>query len=264
MDLSHTTVFVVDDEQSVRSAISSLCEDAGHTARACASPEAFLQEDRPNTPSCLVLDVRFPGASPNGLELQRALLDVDAWIPTIFISGHADIRIAVEAMKRGAVDFFEKPFREQELLDAIRRGLEEDLASIERLDYKAKIQSRVASLTERERDIMLLMARGLIAKQIAGELRISEVTAKIHRAKMLKKLDVRTPIDVARLVDSLTEDSSRASKSKAPIKLALPAAADGVNEAVKIVNAGIGLSTTLHIGATARPLWMPRRETPTR
>ena len=203
------TVYVVDDEIQIRNAIASLCEETGHQVRLFASTDEFLNESLSNGPSCLVLDVRFPGTSPTGLELQRRLADSGVSIPIVFISGHSDVRVSVEAMKRGAVEFLPKPFREQEILDAIRHGIDRDRRRMEREDAVRGARQRVETLTVREREIMLLMAEGLVAKQIAAKLQLSEVTVKVHRARMMRKLELRSPIEVARLIDSMAQETAR-------------------------------------------------------
>ncbi len=210
MNLNQATVYVVDDEIQIRNAIGSLCEETGHQVRLFASTDEFLTESLSNGPSCLVLDVRFPGTSPTGLELQRRLAEAGVPIPIVFISGHSDVRVSVEAMKHGAVEFLPKPFREQEILDAIRHGIERDRRRLERADSVREARQRVETLTAREREIMLLMAEGLIAKQIAAKLGVSEVTIKVHRARMMRKLELRSPIEVARLIDSMGGEAEMA------------------------------------------------------
>jgi FixJ family two-component response regulator len=208
MSTNQAIVYVVDDEIQIRSAIGSLCEETGHQVKLFASTDEFLEERLSAGPSCLVLDVRFPGTSPTGLELQRRLAETGVPIPIVFISGHSDVRVSVEAMKRGAVEFLPKPFREQEILDAIRHGLERDRRRIQRNDAVREARQRVETLTVREREIMLLMAEGLVAKQIAARLGVSEVTAKVHRARMMRKLELRSPIEVVRLIDSVSGEIS--------------------------------------------------------
>ena len=206
---NQATVYVVDDEMQIRNAIGSLCEETGHQVRLFASTDEFLTENLSDGPSCLVLDVRFPGTSPTGLELQRRLAESGVPIPIVFISGHSDVRVSVEAMKRGAVEFLPKPFREQEILDAIRHGIDRDRRRMEREDAVRGARQRVETLTVREREIMLLMAEGLVAKQIAAKLQLSEVTVKVHRARMMRKLELRSPIEVARLIDSMAQETAR-------------------------------------------------------
>jgi FixJ family two-component response regulator len=207
MNSGQATVYVVDDEIQIRTAIGNLCEETGHQVKLFATTEAFLAESISPGPSCLVLDVRFPGTSPTGLELQRRLAETGVPIPIVFISGHSDVRVSVEAMKRGAVEFLPKPFREQEILDAIRHGIERDRRRLEREDSMREARQRVETLTAREHEIMLLMAEGLVAKQIAARLGVSEVTAKVHRARMMRKLQLRTPIEVVRLIDSMGHET---------------------------------------------------------
>jgi FixJ family two-component response regulator len=209
MNSNQATVYVVDDETQIRNAIGSLCEETGHQVRLFASTDEFLAESLSEGPSCLVLDVRFPGTSPTGLELQRKLAESGVPIPIVFISGHSDVRVSVEAMKRGAVEFLPKPFREQEILDAIRHGIDRDRRRMEREDAVREARQRVETLTVREREIMLLMAEGLVAKQIAAKLQLSEVTVKVHRARMMRKLELRSPIEVARLIDSMGREAAR-------------------------------------------------------
>ena len=209
MSSNQATVYVVDDEVQIRNAIGSLCEETGHQVRLFASTDEFLTESLSDGPSCLVLDVRFPGTSPTGLELQRRLAESGVPIPIVFISGHSDVRVSVEAMKRGAVEFLPKPFREQEILDAIRHGIDRDRRRMEREDTVRGARQRVETLTVREREIMQLMAEGLVAKQIAAKLQLSEVTVKVHRARMMRKLELRSPIEVARLIDSMAQETAR-------------------------------------------------------
>ena len=207
MSSGQATVYIIDDEIQIRKAIGSLCEETGHRVRLFASTDEFLAESVAEGPACLVLDVRFPGTAPTGLELQRRLVETGVPIPIVFISGHSDVRVSVEAMKRGAVEFLPKPFREQEILDAIRHGIERDRRRMEREDTMREARQRVETLTARERDIMLLMAEGLVAKQIAARLGVSEVTVKVHRARMMRKLELRSPIEVVRLVDSVGREA---------------------------------------------------------
>lgn len=203
MSSIQATVYVVDDEIQIRNAIGSLCEETGHQVRLFASTDEFLTESLSGGPSCLVLDVRFPGTSPTGLELQRRLAKTGVPIPIVFISGHPDVRVSVEAMKLGAVEFLPKPFREQEILDAIRHGIERDRRRLERENAVREARQRIEALTAREREIMLLMSEGLVAKQMAAKLQLSEVTVKVHRARMMRKLELRSPIEVVRLIDSM-------------------------------------------------------------
>lgn len=210
MSSNQATVYVVDDEIQIRDAIGNLCEETGHQVRLFASTDEFLTESLSTGPSCLVLDVRFPGTSPTGLELQRKLAESGVPIPIVFISGHSDVRVSVEAMKWGAIEFLPKPFREQEILDAIRHGIERDRKRLEREDVLRDARQRVETLTVREREIMQLMADGLVAKQIAAKLSVSEVTVKVHRARMMRKLELRSPIEVVKLIDSMERETDSA------------------------------------------------------
>ncbi|MGY8664760.1 response regulator [Bradyrhizobium sp. UFLA05-109] len=203
MGTSRATIYVIDDDEQIRSALADLCQDAGLDVKLFGSTDEFSFEELSDGPSCLVLDVRFPGTSPTGLDLQRTLADSGVSVPIVFISGHSDIRVSVEAMKRGAVEFLPKPFREQEFLDAVRLGVERDRRRLEREFIVREARRRFEELTVRERDILLLMAEGLVAKQIAARLNVSEVTVKVHRARMMRKLQLRSPIEVVRLVDSI-------------------------------------------------------------
>lgn len=209
MNSIQATVYVVDDEIQIRNAIGGLCEETGHQVKLFASTDEFLEQELSVGPSCLVLDVRFPGTSPTGLELQRRLAKSGVPIPIVFISGHPDVRISVEAMKLGAIEFLPKPFREQEILDAIRHGIERDRRRLEREDTVRAARQRVETLTAREREIMLLMSEGLVAKQMAAKLQLSEVTVKVHRARMMRKLELRSPIEVARLIDTMRQETAQ-------------------------------------------------------
>jgi FixJ family two-component response regulator len=203
------TVYVIDDDTHVRESVGNLCRSIGLATKLFGSTEEFDGTCVEDGPSCLVLDVRFPGTAPTGLELQRSLAQAGIAIPIVFISGHADVRTSVEAMKNGAVEFLSKPFRDQELLDAIRHGLARDRARLERERVLDEMRQRVAALTAREQEIMRLMTEGLLGKQIAAKLRVSEVTVKVHRARMMRKLNVRSPFEMVRLVDSVLESESR-------------------------------------------------------
>jgi RNA polymerase sigma factor (sigma-70 family) len=179
-------VFVVDDDESMRESLSSLMRSVGLRVQVFASAQEFLAQPRPDVPACLVLDVRLPGLS--GLELQRHLQGAPAGMPIIFITGHGDIPMSVRAMKAGAAEFLPKPFREEELLDAIRAALfrseVERTASAERSD----LCKRFESLSTREREVLVPVVRGMLNKQVAGALGISEATVKVHRRRIMEKL----------------------------------------------------------------------------
>ena len=183
-------VFVVDDDLSVREALSSLIRSVGLGVETFASAREFLEFQRPDATACLVLDVRMPGLS--GLELQRELSQAGRGIPIIFITGHGDIPMTVRAMKAGAVDFLPKPFRDQELLDAIARSLEQDGVARHQRSLLAEIQARYDRLTAREREVIAFIARGMRNKQTANELGITEVTVKVHRHNIMAKMGARS------------------------------------------------------------------------
>lgn len=183
-------VFVVDDDLSVREALSSLIRSVGLRVETFTSAQEFLRFQRPEAPACLVLDVRMTGLS--GLELQRELLQAQRTIPIVFISGHGDIPMTVRAMKAGAVDFLPKPFRDQDLLDAIAHSLEQDEAARQQRAELAHIQARYDTLTSREREVVALVVRGLRNKQAAAELGITEITVKVHRHNVMAKMGARS------------------------------------------------------------------------
>jgi FixJ family two-component response regulator len=194
-------VFVIDDDPAIREALADLARSVGLAARLFGSPEEFLQSRRPDAPACLVLDVRLPGVS--GLDFHRALADAGIEVPVVFVSGHGDIPMSVRAMKAGAVEFLTKPFRDQDLLDAIQAGIARDRAR--RLDAALSQQTRerFASLTEREREIMALVIAGRANKQIAADLGLSEVTVKVHRGQIMRKMQADSLPALVRMADRL-------------------------------------------------------------
>ena len=194
-------VFVVDDDSSMREALTDLITSVGLLVEAFKSAREFLEHRRGDAPACLVLDVRLPGLS--GLDLQRELVRTEAPIPIIFITGHGDIPMSVRAIKEGAVEFLAKPFRDQELLDAIQHALEIDRAARQERSMVAEVRRRYESLTKREREVMKLVVSGLLNKQIAGELGSSEVTVKMHRGQVMRKMKVQSLVQLVRMAEKI-------------------------------------------------------------
>jgi FixJ family two-component response regulator len=194
-------VFVVDDDASVREAIRSLIMSVGLRVEAFETARDFLRSKLLDAPGCVVLDVRLPGLS--GLDLQRELAAHAVKLPIIFITGHGDIPMSVRAMKAGAVEFLTKPFRDQDLLDAIQQALARERDARQQQSQIAELRARFEELTAREKEVMGLVAAGLLNKQIAGELRISEVTVKIHRAQVMKKMGAGSLADLVRMTEKL-------------------------------------------------------------
>jgi FixJ family two-component response regulator len=195
------TVFVVDDDASLRRAIKRLVESVGLHVELFASAHEFLQAKRPDAASCLVLDVRLPGIS--GLDFQRELREANVHIPIIFISAHGDIPMTVRAMKAGAVEFLPKPFRDQELLDAIHQGLERDHARRAQETEVAKLRERFESLTPRERELLPWVVSGLLNKQIADAIGASEATVKAHRSQLMRKMGAPSMAELVRMTEKM-------------------------------------------------------------
>jgi FixJ family two-component response regulator len=194
-------VFVVDDDPSVRRAIQRLVESVGLQVELFGSAQEFLRSKRPNAPSCLVLDVRLPGIS--GLDFQRELADANIHIPIIFITAHGDIPMTVRAMKAGAVEFLTKPFRDQDLLDAIHLALERDHTRRLREEEVAKLRDRYESLTPREREVLPWVVAGLVSKQIADAIGATEATVKVHRSQLMRKMGASSLADLVRMAEKM-------------------------------------------------------------
>jgi FixJ family two-component response regulator len=205
------TVIVIDDDPGVRDSLGKLLQSAGFRVSLLGSVSEFLRANRPEGPTCLVLDVRLPGQS--GLELQRELTGAKAQLPIIFITGHGDIPMSVQAMKRGAIEFLTKPFREQDLLDAILLGHARDRARLEQEHAMADLQVRLETLTPREREVMALVATGRLNKQIAADLGLSEITIKVHRGQVMRKMRASSLPDLARMADQLQLTAAKPYKS---------------------------------------------------
>lgn len=201
------TIFVVDDDASVRDAIGNLLESVGLQAKVFDSTEAFWKSARPNAPSCLVLDVRLPGV--NGLDFQEQLAKANVSIPIIFITAHGDVPMTSRAMKAGAIEFLMKPFQKEDLLAAVRHGLDRDRIHRDEQAEMSVLQTRVEQLTSREREVMDLVVTGLINKQIGAQLGLSEVTVKAHRSHVMQKMEATSLAELVRMSDKLKRRDRR-------------------------------------------------------
>jgi FixJ family two-component response regulator len=196
-----STVLIIDDDPELRASLGRLLRSLDLEPRLFASVSDFLQSNLPDGPACLVLDVRLPGQS--GLDFQRELITGSRQFPIIFITGHGDIPMSVQAMKGGAIEFLTKPFRDQELLDAIQLGLSRDRARLADEKALSSLKERFGSLSPREREIMIQVARGRLSKQIAGDIGIAEATVKVHRSRAMRKMNAHSLPELGRMADKL-------------------------------------------------------------
>jgi len=207
MSEAEPTIFVIDDDPSVRQSLESLIKSVGWRVRTYGSAQEFLGSGHLEAPGCIVLDVRLPGLS--GLDLQQALLRAKSHLPVIFITGHGDIPMSVQAMKAGAVEFLPKPFREQDLLDALKLALDRDRTTRQQRAELAALRTRYDSVTPREQQVMGLLVTGLLNKEIAATLGVSEVTIKVHRSQIMQKMQADSLANLVRMAERLGIPASK-------------------------------------------------------
>ena len=207
MSDNNPVVFVIDDDPSVRDALDSLIRSVALNVQSFTSTEEFLHTKRPEVPGCIVLDVRLPGRS--GLDFQHEMARSDIRLPVIFITGHGDVPMSVKAIKAGAIEFLTKPFREQDLLDAIHAGIARDRTQRKMAEIAGNLSGRFTSLTLREREIMLQVVSGRPNKQIAAALKLSEFTVKVHRGHVMQKMQAKSLADLVRMADSLASHNEK-------------------------------------------------------
>ena len=208
MSEDEPTIVVIDDDPDILEALGALLRSVGWQVKLLSSVPEFIAAGRPKGPTCLVLDVRLRGRS--GLDFQRELASANVHLPIVFVTGHGDIPMSVQAMKGGAVEFLTKPFRDQDLLDAIRVGLARDRAWLAAAETLAGLRARFETLTPRERNVMALVVTGRLNKQIAGDLGVSEITVKVHRSQAMRKMGASSLPDLARMADQLMLTPGRA------------------------------------------------------